>query len=370
MPQGVSTVVDMLSQCLPSSEHKFFRVTNATVNKDNPKEAKANSKQRLLGRLKPIKNIGFIYVLFMIISAFRVVLSGRKHIKPNVICLAHDIFCLFWLGFFRYFRIIPNCEISLYNHSDGHPLDTIKQKFPSKLLAIPLGIVGFAVNRLKICTVYSLSETASNRIKLLINKTADTRFVVILNYVSSVAINKSDWCNDKPSIWLIGTVCERKGQISLFEDIAKTLSVNNYGLMFNVLGPCNDSDLQKLESFSFVRYMGVSSNVRELLSPKDICLSVSSNEGLPMSLIEATSKACIVISTDVGGCNKVCINEANGYLISYPFNAIELSDLIIKLTDDPKKLNEFAEQSLVIFQERFSEERAKKYWKNESEKLY
>jgi len=112
--------------------------------------------------------------------------------------------------------------------------------------------------------------------------------------------------------------------------------------------------------------MGVSSNVRKLLFPKDICLSVSSNEGLPMSLIEAASKACIIISTDVGGCNKVCIHEANGDLLPYPFITEEVLYKIKKLIENEDKLIELSKNSLEIFNQNFSEQQALEFWNNEA----
>jgi len=367
VPQGVSTVVDMLAQCLPKEDHLFFRAKGKV---NNSIQVTGENKEVLqvvaIDKLKFFKDFDLVYVLFMLYSSLKIVLSARNVVKIDSVCISHDIFCLFWLAIFRRIHFIPKCKISLYNHSDGHPIDTLRHKHPNFMLRPLYGLIALVVNKMDIFTVYSLSETASDRIKTFLRKPHLIRFLVVFNYVKSVNIEKNEWEIKNHNIWLIGTVCERKGQIDFFKNIEMLMKKKNYNLIFNILGPCSEKDQVKLESFDFVSYLGVHSNVRELLLPEDICLSVSSNEGLPMSLIEAASKACVIISTDVGGCKEICKNNVNGYLIPYPFNAAELLNKIVNVIENENILIELSKNSLEIFNCYFSEQSAIEFWVKES----
>jgi glycosyltransferase involved in cell wall biosynthesis len=371
VPQGVSTVVDMLGQCLPKEEHLFYRAKGNNNNSvKTTSENKAALPRGVIDKLKFFKSFDLIYVFFMLYSSLKIVLSARNAVKADSVCISHDIFCLFWLAILRRIHFIPKCKISLYNHSDGHPIDTLKHIHSNFMLRPLYGLIGLVVNNMDIFTVYSLSDIASDRIKVCLRKTHLIRFLVVFNYVKSVDIGESDWEIKNHNIWLIGSVCERKGQITFFENIVNLVKGKSYNLTFNILGPCSEKDKEKLKTFNFVNYLGIHSNVRTLLFPEDICLSVSSNEGLPMSLIEGASKGCIIISTDVGGCKEICNNYVNGYLLPSPFNAEELLNKIVNLVANEEELSRLSKNSLELFNEKFSENCSVKFWRKEVENIY
>lgn len=60
----------------------------------------------------------------------------------------------------------------------------------------------------------------------------------------------------------------------------------------------------------------------------DFFVSLSSSEGLPVSMMEAISHGIPVLSTDVGGCNEI-VNAGTGHLISAVFENKEVSDIIL-----------------------------------------
>ena len=51
----------------------------------------------------------------------------------------------------------------------------------------------------------------------------------------------------------------------------------------------------------------------------DVFVNVSENEGLPISIMEATSFGMPVIATDVGGTSEIVKNGENGFLIEKDF---------------------------------------------------
>jgi len=79
---------------------------------------------------------------------------------------------------------------------------------------------------------------------------------------------------------------------------------------------CNDEISNKLRKYKSdrIRIMGELRNIRDYLKYADaFCLS-SFVEGMPMTIIEAFSVSCPVISTPVGGCKYMIDNTINGIL--------------------------------------------------------
>ena len=84
-----------------------------------------------------------------------------------------------------------------------------------------------------------------------------------------------------------------------------------------------------------------------------------------MSLIEASSKACAIISTDVGGCSKICIDHVNGYLIPFPYETHIVFEKLILLLNEKITLEKYSRNSLKLFENTFSEKCAFDFWRNE-----
>ena len=62
----------------------------------------------------------------------------------------------------------------------------------------------------------------------------------------------------------------------------------------------------------------------------DLFINLSSNEGIPVSIMEALSFGIPVIATDVGGTSEIVKNNITGILIKKEFDIIDLSELIEK----------------------------------------
>ena len=80
----------------------------------------------------------------------------------------------------------------------------------------------------------------------------------------------------------------------------------------------------------------------------DCFINVSSNEGLPMSIMEATSAGIPVIATDVGGTREI-VNETTGFLVDKDIS--------------PKTLADVINQNLGKFKRTDFREGVKDYWK-------
>ena len=82
----------------------------------------------------------------------------------------------------------------------------------------------------------------------------------------------------------------------------------------------------------------------------NLFISLSSSEGLPVSMMEAQSYGIPIMSTNVGGCNEIC-NDKTGFLIEPNFDARVVSNRIIDFSYSSKNTNEF-------------HEKCRKHWEN------
>lgn len=108
-----------------------------------------------------------------------------------------------------------------------------------------------------------------------------------------------------------------------------------------------------------VRFTGNISN-NEVLdfykeNPVDLFINVSNSEGLPVSIMEATSYSIPIIATNVGGTNEIVFNGNNGFLISSDFKDEELINYIEKMVS--LKLNgeydKFRKKTRKIWEDNF-----------------
>lgn len=74
------------------------------------------------------------------------------------------------------------------------------------------------------------------------------------------------------------------------------------------------SEYEMLQQSDFIKCLGYSENVLDILQSSHVCCLPSYREGLPRALIEATSCGLPVITTDAVGCRDIVLNE-NGLLI-------------------------------------------------------
>lgn len=81
--------------------------------------------------------------------------------------------------------------------------------------------------------------------------------------------------------------------------------------------------------------------------------SLSSSEGLPVSMMEAISYGIPVMSTDVGGCREIC-NEKTGFLIQKDFKPLEVADLIETFKNSEKNSENFRNQVRQFWKDNFN----------------
>lgn len=143
---------------------------------------------------------------------------------------------------------------------------------------------------------------------------------------------------------------------------------------FYLLGECNAKNpsaispkqLQSWENAGLIKYLGVCSDVREIISACDcVVLPSSYKEGVPRILLEALALGKAIITTNASGC-KECVATPlkkqgikkqgdfllgkNGILIE-PKDSIALKNAIEYLCKNPHLLNEFGQNGAEIAKE-------------------
>lgn len=124
------------------------------------------------------------------------------------------------------------------------------------------------------------------------------------------------------------------------EDLEKT--VKKFGVEKRVLLSGH------IENDQFHRYL------KE--NPVLMFLSLSRNEGLPYSMMEAISYGIPLMSTNVGGCSEIC-NEHTGVLIEKDFQPKDVAERILTFSTSPMNTIEFRKGVRNFWEENFNAEK-------------
>jgi len=145
-----------------------------------------------------------------------------------------------------------------------------------------------------------------------------------------------------PVVMLAGRMLRSKG-VPEFVEAAKRLRRAGVRARFVLVGePYPDNpdtvtteEISGWEKAGWIEYWGWHDDMVEVY-PKTavICLPTSYNEGLPLSLVEASACARPVVATTIPGCRAVVRNGENGFLIE-PHDVHGLVNALRTLLDDP-----------------------------------
>ena len=97
----------------------------------------------------------------------------------------------------------------------------------------------------------------------------------------------------------------------------------------------------------YVKWVGYNENIIDLYNSSDIVVLPSYREGLPKSLIEASSVGRAIITTDAIGCKECVIEGYNGLKVPVG-SGIRLAEAIMNLVDNRDLIIEMGRNSRVI----------------------
>ncbi len=202
----------------------------------------------------------------------------------------------------------------------------------------------------------------SNKKYLKYNKKNAYSYLGILNTFK----NNYPFDATKPFTIVTCSIVRNVKRLQLMPEILKHI---NSPLVWHVLG--NGEDLENLKELCMhlpkninVIFHGALSNENILNFYKNnhinIFCSLSSSEGLPVSMMEAQSFGIPIMSTNVGGCNEICNNET-GFLIEKYFNPKDVAEKLENFKNSAKNTIQFHEKCRLYWELNFN---AEKNYKN------
>jgi glycosyltransferase involved in cell wall biosynthesis len=162
-----------------------------------------------------------------------------------------------------------------------------------------------------------------------------------------------------PIVGFAARLAEQKGLAYLLEAFPRVRErVPAAHLVVAGHGPLADehrSAAHALGITEHVHFLGLRTDVAELLQLFDCYVIPSVWEGLPMALLEAMAAGCPIVASNVGGVPMALRDGVNGSLVE-PREPEQLAAAIVDLLGDEAKRRRFAAEGKAAFQERFSAE--------------
>ncbi len=135
---------------------------------------------------------------------------------------------------------------------------------------------------------------------------------------------------------LIARMLKDKGVVE-FVNAAQLLKESGVKAQFCLLGfldvqnpaAISSEQMKEWTDLGFVRYLGVSDDVRDHIASADCIVLPSYREGTPRTLLEAAAMGKPIITTNVVGCKEVVEHGVNGFLCEVK----NTQDLALKMKD-------------------------------------
>ncbi|MGA0710681.1 MAG: glycosyltransferase, partial [Ilumatobacteraceae bacterium] len=130
--------------------------------------------------------------------------------------------------------------------------------------------------------------------------------------------------------------------------------LNHPGVEFVVVGdgPLGDETRARAASVPAIRFAGWRRDIAPVLSGLDIVVLCSDNEGIPLSLIEASACGTPIAATNVGSVSDVVIDGTNGLLVQPTVDA--LAEGVSRLLADEQLRVRLGAEGKRVASERFS----------------
>ena len=159
--------------------------------------------------------------------------------------------------------------------------------------------------------------------------------------------------NDKVLVGFVSRLVPIK-RPDRFVDAAKKLAPHHPDVAFVVVGdgPLGDETRARGISVPAIHFAGWRRDIAPVLAALDIVVLCSDNEGIPLSLIEASASGVPIVATKVGSVSDVVIDGVNGVLVEPSVDALATG--IEKLLVDAKLRDQLSEAGKKIVAENFS----------------
>ena len=186
--------------------------------------------------------------------------------------------------------------------------------------------------------------------------------VDIAAYRSAVPISRSvlGWRDEDVIIGCIARLEPEKGHAVLLDAFRRIHTRQPFARLL-LIG--DGSEREKLQSMAHqlglngsVRFLGVRTDIPELLATCDLTTLASAREGLPMAILEAMAAGRPVVATRVGSVSELVRDEETGLLIP-PGDPEALAEALQTMIADSRKRQQFAAKAFEVVRARYSFDR-------------
>ena len=155
--------------------------------------------------------------------------------------------------------------------------------------------------------------------------------------------------NKKPIVLMIARVIKDKG----VEEFIKAANLLKDKAEFWYVGDIDKGNKNAFNpNWGSVKYLGFRRDIKELISKCDIFVLPSYREGVPRTLLEASSMQKPIVTTNAVGCREVVEDGKNGFLV--PIKDYKtLAKKIEVLIDNPKLREEFGKYGRIKTKKEF-----------------
>lgn len=158
---------------------------------------------------------------------------------------------------------------------------------------------------------------------------------------------------------MVARLIREKG-IGEYVDAARRVRSTRPDVRIQLLGALDTNpsgvsarELEAIRAEGVVEYLGSTSDVRPFLARAHVFVLPSFyGEGVPRSALEAMAMGRAVLTTDVPGCRETVEVGRNGLLVP-PRDGAALAEAMLRMLDEPERLEGMGRESRAIAEERF-----------------
>ena len=167
--------------------------------------------------------------------------------------------------------------------------------------------------------------------------------------------------NQEKVIALVGRLSVEKGCLE-FTEMARCIHRRYPATKFWLIGRQETDKAGRLgvediitdDMQSYVRYLGLRSDMPRLYAAMDILVFPSHHEGMPRSLMEASAMGKAIVATDIRGCQEVVIKDVTGLLVPVR-DSNSLVRAVSTLLDNPALTHRLGRAARAHAQQHFDE---------------
>jgi glycosyltransferase involved in cell wall biosynthesis len=164
---------------------------------------------------------------------------------------------------------------------------------------------------------------------------------------------------DKTLVIIVGTICQRKGQLD-FVKAAKILLKSNDNLHFMIIGKNFDDDyyqqiVEEIDELKDIVILDNQENIMDYFNVSDIYVCSSYNESFPLVILEAMSCSLPIVTTPVFGISEQ-VTDGETALLYNPGEIKQLANKIKFLLDHKNEAKEMGKRAQAAVEILFREE--------------